>query len=391
MLFPFLGLFVSLVIWGTFYPVPGFIRPSDDFVRRLSGAFQATAYVGQVYHVIEVTWMHVGRGHNDTASHFQGVSFGDFEEYILVNGTEVKISAAIPLGEETVKPPVVDGGNNVELVVAFGNDEGCVVESGYTGDDLAVLISPFYPRATAWAFAWWYLAVILCFCLGLVPYGAYTLLDAIERLGRYLEPSPKVVRLLVVDSGSSSYLDFLYSSFTSPDFSGLPLEEEADDFVSIHRMVEKAITRLERQRAVAVSPELEYCIVKSWTVGARGAVESLTNPVPVTSSVVLGQSSAHQPWQRWALVVHRPEDHNVVYQRVCILLARWRHTAEMAVPVQHCQETVPVPDGVAAPEGRRKRKNRASQAQRRRQGRRKEEEREREERERQEGQAPALG
>ena len=195
MLFPFSGLFVSLVIWGTFYTVPGFIRPSDDFVRRLSGAFQATACVGQVYHVIEVTWMHV---------------------------------------------------------VAFGNDEG------YTGDDLAVLISPFHPQATAWAFAWWYLAVILCFCVGLVPYGAY-------------------------------------------------------------------------------------------------------------------------------LVVHRPEDHNVVYQRVCILLARWRHTAEMAVPVQHCQETVPVPDDVAAPEGRRKRKNRASQAQRRRQGRRKQKERER-----QESQAPAL-
>jgi hypothetical protein len=386
MLFPFLGLFVSLVIWGTFYPVPGFIRPSDDFVRRLSGAFKATACAVQVYHVIEVTWMHVGRGHNDTASHFPGVARWDSEEYIcLVNGTEVKASVAIPLGEETVKQPVVDGGNNTELVVAVGNDEGCVVEAEYAGGDLAVFTSPLYPQATAWAFAWWYLAVILCFCVGLVPYGAHTLLDAVERLGRYLEPSPKVVRLLVVDSGSSSYLDFLYSSFTSPDFSGPPLEEEADGVVSIHRMVEEAITRLERQRAVAVSPELEYCIVKSWTVGPGGAVEPLTNPVPATSSVVLGQSSAHQPWQRWALVVHRPEDHNVVYQRVCILLARWRHTVEIAVPVQHCRKTVPVPEDVAAPEGQRKRKNRPGQAQRRRQGKRKEEERER-----QEGKAPAL-
>ena len=152
----------------------------------------------------------------------------------------------------------------------------------------------------------------------------------------------------------------------------------------------EAITRLERQRAVAVSPELEYCITKSWTVRPGGAVEAFTNPVPVTSSVVLGQSSAHQPWQRWALVVHRPEDHNVVYQRVCILLARWRHTAEMAVPVQHCQETVPVAEDVAAPEGRRKKKNRPGQAQRRRQRKRKEEESERAERVRQEGQAPAL-
>ena len=147
-------------------------------------------------------------------------------------------------------------------------------------------------------------SLLLCTCVGLVPYGAYTLLDAIERLARYLEPSPKVVRLLVADDGSFSYLDFLYSSFASPSFSVLPLEEEADGVASIHRMVEKAITRLERQRAIAVSPELEYCIVKSWTVGPGGSVEPLTNPVPVVSSVVVGQSSAqsHQPWQRWAFV-----------------------------------------------------------------------------------------
>jgi hypothetical protein len=389
MLFPFFGLFVSLAIWGTFYPVPGFIRPSDGFVRRLSGAFKATTCAGQIYRVIEMTRMHAGPGHKDPESYFQGVPFGGFEEYIcLVNGTEAIASVVIPLGEETVEQPVVDGRNNTELVVAFGSDEGCVVESRYTGGDSTVSISSLCPRATAWAFAWWYLAVIICFCLGLVPYGAHAR-DAVERLGQYFEPSPKVARLLVVDSGSLSHLDFLYNTFTSSSSSGLPLEGEADDVVSIHHMVEKAITRLERQRAVAVSPELEYCITKSWTVGPGGAVEPPTNPVPVTSSVVLGQSDAHQPWQRWALVVHRPEDHNVVYQRVCSLLAIWRHTVEMAVPVleEHPGETVPVPEDVAAPEGRRKRKNRASQAQRRRQGKR----REREEKERQEGQAPALG
>lgn len=101
--------------------------------------------------------MYAGHRHNDTASHFQGVAFGGFEEYIcLIDGTEVKTSVTIPLGEETVKQPAVDSGNNTSLVVAFGNDEVCVVESGYTGD-LAVFTSPFYPQATAWAFAWWYI------------------------------------------------------------------------------------------------------------------------------------------------------------------------------------------------------------------------------------------
>jgi hypothetical protein len=157
-------------------------------------------------------------------------------------------------------------------------------------------------------------------------------------------------------------------------------------------MVEKAIARLERQRAVSVSPELEQCILKSWTVRPRGVVESFTNPVPVVFPVVADQSFAHQPWQRWALVVYRPEDPNVVYQRVCILLARWRHTVEMAVPVSggHQDTTVPATEDTAAPEGRPRRKNRPSQAQRRREGKRKQREREREEMERQEGQASAL-
>ena len=203
------------------------------------------------------------------------------------------------------------------------------METGYAGGDSPVFTSPIFPQAAGWAFAWC-LAVLLCFCVGLVPSVAHTLSDAIERLGRYLEPSPKVARLLVVDCGSSS-ANLLSSSYTSSGSSALPLEREADD-VFIHHMVEEAISRLERQRVVAVPPELQ-CILRSWTARPRGAGETLTNPVPVVSPVAVNQSPAHQPWQRWALVVYRPGDHNVVYHNVCILLARWRQTVDMAVPV----------------------------------------------------------
>ena len=93
--------------------MPGFIRPSDGFLGRISGAFEATTCAGGIYHAIEeVARVYVGPWHQDSALHVREVAFGGFEDYIcLLNGTEVKASVAIPLGEETAEQPVVDGGN----------------------------------------------------------------------------------------------------------------------------------------------------------------------------------------------------------------------------------------------------------------------------------------
>ncbi|KAN0073246.1 hypothetical protein V8E54_008466 [Elaphomyces granulatus] len=162
-------------------------------------------YVGGIYRAIKVARVYVGPWHEDSASHVREVAFGGFEEYIcLPNGTEVKASVAIPLGEETAEQPIVDGKNSTDLVhVAAGNDEEWLVETGYVGGDSPVFTSPVFRQAAGWAFARC-LAVLFYFCVGLVPSVAHTLSDAIERLGRYLEPSHKVARLLVVDCGSSS-------------------------------------------------------------------------------------------------------------------------------------------------------------------------------------------
>jgi hypothetical protein len=202
-------------------------------------------YRVQVYRVIEVTRMYAGPWHQDTASHVQGAAFGGFEDYIcLINGTEAKASVVIPLGAENVEE---------NLVAAFGSNEGYSTVSR----------SPFFPRAR------WFLTILFCFCMV-----AHTLGDAKEKLVRCLEPPPKVARLLVADGGSAP-LDSLCGTFTSSGSSALLWKGEVDD-VFIHRMVEKAIICLEQRRAVAVSPELETCICKSWIVGPRGAVESLT-------------------------------------------------------------------------------------------------------------------
>jgi hypothetical protein len=345
-LLPFLGVWVSFVVWGTFYPVPGFSRPSDDFRVRLAGATRATGITGQFSCFGIMAWgYYEASWHQDIAPQVQEATFGGFDDYIcFINGTEAKASVVIPLGEETVEE---------DLVAAFGSDEGYSTVSR----------SPFFPRVR------WFLTFLFCFCMV-----AHTLGDAKEKLVRCLEPPPKVARLLVADGGSNT-LDSLCGAFTNTGPSALPSKGEADG-VFIHRMVEKAIIRLEQRRAVAVSPELEY-IIKGWIVGPR---ESFPNPVPVVSS-------AHQPWQRWALVVYRPEDHNVVYQRVCILLARWREMArEIAV-----EETVTATEDTADPEGRRRRRNRPSKgARQRRRNRLEKEEREREESAMRERQALSL-
>ena len=114
--------------------------------------------------------MYVGPWHQDSASHIQEVTFGGFEEYLcLLNGTEVKASVAIPLRGETAEQPVVDGRNSTDLIVFVGNGEEWLVETGYAGGDSPVFTSPVLPQAANWAFAKC-LAVLLCFCVGLVPF-----------------------------------------------------------------------------------------------------------------------------------------------------------------------------------------------------------------------------
>ncbi|KAN0073224.1 hypothetical protein V8E54_008444 [Elaphomyces granulatus] len=349
---------------GVFLPGARVHTPIRWLLGTYLRAFEATTCAGGIYHVIEeVARVYVSPWHQDSAVHVQEVAFGGFEDYIcLLNGTEVKASVAIPLREETAEQPVVDGRSCTDLVVAVGNDEEWLVETGYAGGDSLVFISPILPQAAGWASpgAW-------------LSFSAFVW-DLFPPLLTYCQMLLKgwVARLLVVDCGSSSP-DLLSSSYTSSGPSALPLEREVDG-VFIHHMVEEAISRLERQRVVAVPPELQ-CILRSWTARPQGAGETLTNPVPVVSPVAVNQSPAHQPWQRWALVVYRPGDHNVVYHNVCILLARWRQTVDMTVPVRVGEETVPAIEDTAAREEPPRKKNRPSPAARKRRAKRRERER----------------
>ncbi|KAN0086321.1 hypothetical protein V8E54_000009 [Elaphomyces granulatus] len=99
-LLPIFGVaWVSFVIWETFYPVPGFTRPTD------SSAGITVQFSG----LAVVTWRHASSWHRDTGT----LAFASVPLIKQINGTETKASVVIPLGEETVE----------EVVLAFGSDD----------------------------------------------------------------------------------------------------------------------------------------------------------------------------------------------------------------------------------------------------------------------------
>lgn len=53
MILPFIGVFISLTLWGTFYPVPGLTDPRQPFVKRIAGAMEATTMAKGIYDLTE--------------------------------------------------------------------------------------------------------------------------------------------------------------------------------------------------------------------------------------------------------------------------------------------------------------------------------------------------
>jgi hypothetical protein len=338
---PFIGLFLSLTLWGTLFPVPRASGPPESFMERLSGAMKVTALVKGAHGLMEMFSMYrTLPRHKDPVRYVQDVAFwADVAELAyLPNRTETGLSEVIPLWVETiVEEPVVDNGSS--MFPSLGH----VVAIERAGFDPIVSVSPASSRAVVWAVAWIVLAVLFSLWLALVPTDAYTLENALEALDRFFEPSPKAacrlgadcgpsvydeVVALVGESGCLFYLDSLLSPSTDSSGSELPLEEEVGD-VWIHREVETAITRLERQRAIGVTSELETCITQRWTVRPDGAVEPSMKPVPAESSVT-AQFSCHLHWSHGALVPRRPENlaHELLLCLLWTLITRWPQVSE---------------------------------------------------------------
>lgn len=399
---PIMGLYISLALWGSLIPVPWvseiWMVPS---VRQLHGTVRATAWsvktlVGDLtdlaacavprhkvpVYVPPVSVPKVAFGYlwmftaptNDSNGYFEApemVEFSRVKDFILippvtamaaVQKVEMSLSVVTPLWEETGFVPVSKS----------------PMTSAVVGLVFTVLVL---------AFTWLLLKKKFAFSFDASALGA-----VLEELGRLLEPSPKVVRVLGSDE-TSSVLDAVVASVEQTGYSweayflllgmdaptgsvssDTQLEGEVLD-VWIHPRVEAAIMRLERQRAVAVVPELELCITKGSTAGPSGADGALTERVlPAFNDAPDDYPLDHLPQRvRWALMPQRLETlaHDVVLRLLWALFTSWEgHIAAMAIPV-------PVEQQVAAPEtpedaedAPRRRRNRPSQAARRRKAKR---------------------
>jgi hypothetical protein len=350
--------------------VPGNNDPHRRFVRTISDAVGATALAKPIYDLAEaITSTYMAPGHKE----FLYVCSTGFPSpaanvgFPNATGTRKStISVAIPLWEEADVLQIC-------------------VDSGPVDCDTAASVSPASSSRVGLVVAWGLLAFIALLWKGLASFGVSALGDKLGWLREFLEGTPKVAHYLAADSAPSLYeeVDALVEgkmpsgvTVSSSDVDALtrsaiaaPLEEQQTwGFVSIHPEVEKAISRLERQRIVAVSPGLDSCTVKGLKVNPNGVVDGLTNTAQGTSGVV-GSSALH-PSRKWAVVLRRPENLSpiLVLQVVCALLAGWESHTASAVPDSPGSQVAEEPEAEAegAPTSGSRRRKRPSQAKRKR-------------------------
>ncbi|GIJ82849.1 hypothetical protein Asppvi_001364 [Aspergillus pseudoviridinutans] len=374
MLLPFVGGFIFLTLWGSFFQVPGNNDPHGRFVRTISDAVGATALAKGIYDLAEaITSTYTAPGHKEFL-YVRSTGFPSPATHVgFPNATGTRkstISVAIPLWEEADVLQIC-------------------VDSGPVDCDTAASNSPASSSRVSLVVAWGLLAFVALLWKGLVSFGVSALGDKLGWLGQFLEGTPKVAHYLAADSAPSLYeeVDALVEgkmpsgvAVSGSDVVALtraaiapPLEEQQTwRFVSIHPEVEKAISRLERQRIVAVSPVLDSCTVKGPKVNPNGVVDGLTDTAQGTSDVI--GSSAFHPSRESALVLRRPENLSpiLVLQLVCALLAGWESHTASAVPGSPGSQVAEEPeaDAEGAPTSGSRRRKRPSQAKRKRYARR---------------------
>ncbi|GAQ07258.1 hypothetical protein ALT_4579 [Aspergillus lentulus] len=374
MLLPFVGGFIFLTLWGSFFQVPGNNDLSGRFARTISDAVGATALAKGIYDLAEaITSTYTAPGHKEFL-YIRTTGFPSSAAHVgFPNATGTRkstISVAIPLWEEADVLQIC-------------------VDSGPVDRDTAASNSPASSSRAGLVVVWGLLAFIALLWKGLVSFGVSALGDKLGWLGQFLEGTPKVAHYLAADSAPSLYeeVDALVEgkmlsgvAVSSSDVDALtrsaiaaPLEEQQTwGFVSIHPVVEKAISRLERQRIVAVSLELDSCTVNEPKVNPNGVVDGPTDTAQGTSDVV-GSSALH-PSRKWALVLRRPENLSpiLVLQVSCALLAGWESHTASAVPDSPGSQLAEEPeaDAEGAPTSGSRRRKRPSQAKRKRYARR---------------------
>lgn len=381
---PFVGLFVGLSLWGSFFPIPGFSSPDESFIKRITGSMHLTIIAKGIHGMAEVITSGYGPGHSANGPYLQYMDFAD--PFMIINGTSpIASSLDARLLDETflIRTSTVPQKSLAACVtVSDGTvpaERGREYSEKVSTSSESSVCSTFVAGAGALVFA-----TALWF--------AYILADEarIVKFLRFLDlvlPGDGANRLHI-GNGLSLYeeMDFLVVEGKLP-WTTLRVNSDtraesstsSDDYgwireVSILRQVEKTISRLERQRALSIVCEELARILRVLEAKSSGGSET----APDASDAAADLRDARQR----ALVVRRPENLApvMVFQLVCALCTSWERNIASAVPVSsedpvqaaEDQNQFEAEDVDAPKKGRRKRK-RPSKAKRMRDRRQREE------------------
>ncbi|PKY06544.1 hypothetical protein P168DRAFT_279961 [Aspergillus campestris IBT 28561] len=296
MLFPFVGVFLAVSLWGAFFPVPGFMHPEEGFLKRIGGAFCVTLSAKMAFHLAEDLHSEYMVPHEDLYD-----PWTDFEspwDWVELDTTETALSVVIPLWEEAVEQPVCDWHSTASRSPTPSGVTFTVIALGFL--------------ASVW-FLW----------KGLGSSGAYTLRMVRDWFGRLLGGKPKVAHYLETDGASSLYKEmdaliagpmpsavsasFIDAVLTTPAMLTPPEEQQVERVVMIHQEVEAATPCLERRCSVSVVPDVDPCTVKkdsdSIPNGANDAFSKSDGLAPDTESAT---GSTHPPERQRDLVPRQP-------------------------------------------------------------------------------------
>ncbi|KAK2767423.1 hypothetical protein FQN54_003579 [Arachnomyces sp. PD_36] len=362
LMLPFIGLIVSLTLWGTFVPVPFTnINPHESFVGRLGGAFKAAYVTTGAYELVHTV--------SNTASGYGHVVVDDFP---VLNDTS-------PVFAPT---STWEGARFVRELRTVDAKRPSRTTSGGVGSDSS---APVESARGFVAFVIGALVFVLFHRLGLVSYSAYTLGELVEELGSKLfGPGQVVYHLEFVDPTDVLSLDAIVemveksrapveggiaSFYPSCDASMFthslayrpppqpcqalvlfqrpvvsPVVQE--DFLTFHHVADEAISSLVRLRGDEDVKDLGFCTAVD-DDPKEDTIPDVTDSSPTTTTTpasadVLDFGTARLP-QTKALVLFRLENlsHFVVYQLVCALLASWEsHTTAVTDPTPVDDDTL---------------------------------------------------
>ncbi|RJE21215.1 hypothetical protein PHISCL_06458 [Aspergillus sclerotialis] len=387
---PLIGILITVALWGSYIPVPGFISPHESFVKRLTGAMHFTTMTKGIHDLAEVMTTVYDAGHiNSTYIQYPYLDYVDSCNitYPVTPGSDILLG--IKLWEGGITTSTTSSPSEFEPAFAAP-----AVDVGIDDDEGREWGSSFASEAGD--------GNIMAGCVGVlnfisVLWLAYTLSD--QRRERDAS-----IRSLVGgdlsfgDVGPSFYegMDLLIAGqipwtraqrvelrdravYLTGFAAETSLAKQQRESVSILRQVEKAISRLELQRAVfGIYAELERKLNDQEARISDSSDDARTNAAQVSSKVTDSAADLRQARQL-ALVVRRPENLSpvMVYQFVCSLAANWeRHTASAVAsspedpPAQTIEDqTESGAEEGSAPATGRKKRQRPSRSKRQRQRR----------------------